>query len=276
MKITLQFIFRTLILLSFFAFMPKVFAQGTDKVYMLDGKTNEGKVIAINTDKIKFAYKGETLEYELNKADINKIVFASGREEMFNSPNAVKVSSSTNAERKGKLAVLPFHFTTNDNQLLSADLQHRIQSDCSDSFRHDATGLTVIDPMQVNAILAKNGITEENAATVAPQDLASMLGAQYVVFGTANITNKGSHSYGSEVKTYDDKDKKNGSKGTSVSSSSGTTTTAYGTDIELRIYNDTGANVQNSSRTSFGDTLDSYKATIKYLVKRTPFGIKSK
>lgn len=257
-------------------FCAGVSAQGIDKVIMLDGKTNEGKVIAINNDKVKFTYKGETLEYELNKADISKIVFASGREETFNSSNAVKVSSSTNTERKGKLAVLPFHFTTNDNQLLSADLQHRIQSDCSDSFRHDATGLTVIDPMQVNAILAKNGITEENIAAALPQDVAVMLGAQYVVFGTANITNKGSHSYGSEVKTYDDKDKKNGSKGTSVSSSSGTTIITYGTDIELRIYNDAGANVQNSSRTSFGDTLDSYKATIKYLVKRTPFGIKSK
>lgn len=276
MRTIIRLLFKTLLLLSFFALLPKAFAQGTDKVYMLDGKTNEGRVIAINSDKVKFAYKGETLEYEFSKTDINKIVFASGREETFNSPNAVKISSSANAERKGKLAVLPFHFTTNDNQLLSADLQHRIQSDCSDSFRHDATGLTVIDPMQVNAILAKNGITEENAATVAPQDLAVMLGAQYIVFGTANITNKGSHSYGNEVKTYDDKDKKNGSKGTSVSTSSGTTTIAYGTDIELRIYNDTGANIQNSSRTSFGDTLDSYKATIKYLVKRTPFGIKSK
>jgi len=276
MKTISAFAFKILFIISFLAFVPKAFAQGTDKVYMLDGKTSEGKVTAITGDKIKFTYKGENLEYELNKADINKIVFASGREETYNSPNAVKISSSSPTDRKGKLAVLPFHFTTNDNQLMSADLQHRIQSDCADSFRHDATGLNVIDPMQVNAILAKNGVTEDNIATIAPQDLASMMGAQYVVFGTANITNKGSQSYGSEVKTYNDKDKKNGSKGTSVSSSTGTTTITYGTDIELRIYNDTGANVQNSSRTSFGDTLDSYKATIKYLVKRTPFGTKNK
>lgn len=270
-------IFRIIAVLFFFLTAMSSFAQGTDKVYMLNGKVNEGKVTAVNTAAIKFIYKGETLEYEFNKADINKIVFASGREDVINSPNSVRQAVPSNpTDRKGKLAVLPFKFTTNDQQLTLDDLQHRIQSDCSDSFRHDATGLAVIDPMQVNAILAQNGITEDNIMAKMPQDIAVMLGAQYVVFGVANITNKGSQSYGSEIKTYSDKDKKNSSKGTSVASTSGTTLITYGTNIDLKIYNDTGANVHSSSRESFGTELDSYKATIKYLVKRTPFGTKSK
>jgi hypothetical protein len=268
---------RTAAVLFFFLIALTSFAQGVDKVYMLSGQVNEGKVTSVNAGAIKFVYKGETLEYEFNKADINKIVFASGREDVFNSPNSVRQAvPSIPADRKGKLAVLPFKFTTNDQQLTLEDLQHRIQSDTSDSFRHDATGLVVIDPMQINAILTQNGITEDNIMAKAPQDLAELLGAQYVVFGVANITNKGSQNYGSTVTTSKDKYGATTTKGSSVTSTSGTTLITYGTNIDLKIYNDTGASVHSSSRESFGDTLDSYKATIKYLVKRTPFGTKSK
>lgn len=270
-------VFKTLAILFFFLGAVTSFAQGTDKVYMLDGKLNEGKVTANNATAIKFTYKGETLEYEFQKAEINKIVFASGREEVMNSPNTVRQSTASGpADRKGKLAVLPFKFTTNDQQLTLEDMQHRIQGDCADSFRHDAVGLVVVDPMQINAILAQNGITEDNIMAKTPQELATLLGAQYVVYGVANITNKGSQSYGSTVTSSKDKYGATTSKNTSVASTSGTTLITYGTNIDLKIYNDTGANVHSSSRESFGDTLDSYKATIKYLVKRTPFGSKSK
>jgi hypothetical protein len=268
---------RMVAVLFFFLTAITSSAQGVDKVYMLNGQVNEGKVTAVNAGAIKFIYKGETLEYEFNKADINKIVFASGREDVINSPNSVRQAvTSSPADRKGKIAVLPFKFTTNDQQLTLEDMQHRIQGDTSDSFRHDATGLVVIDPMQINAILAQNGITEDNIMAKTPQDLAALLGAQYVVYGVANITNKGSQNYGSTVTTSKDKYGATTTKGSSVTSTSGTTLITYGTNIDLKIYNDTGASVHSSSRESFGTELDSYKATIKYLVKRTPFGTKSK
>lgn len=269
-------LFKLILLLIFTA---SVYSQeGTDKLVMLNGQTKEGKVTAINSDNVKFVHKGETLEYEFKKAEINKIVFASGREEVFSNKQPAQQQTLSNpADRRNKLAVLPFNFTTNDDGLMSEDLSHRMQNDCVDDFKGDTSLITVQDPMETNALLARNNIDINNIQSVMPKDLAVMLGVEYVVYSTGNIVNKGSQTYGSEVSTYNDKDKyKNNSKGSTVTTNNSTTVIDYSTTIEMRIYNDEGKNVYSDSKNSFGSSLDSYKATIKYLVKRTPFGSKRK
>ena len=260
-------------------FTVNVYSQdAVDKVIMLNGESKEGKVTSMGNESIKFVYKGETLEYDLKKSEINKVIFASGREEVFNKKKTTQQQSmSTPADRRNKLAVLPFNFTTNDDGLMSEDLSHRMQNHCVDDFKGDTSLITVQDPMETNALLARNNIDINNIQSVMPKDLAVMLGVEYIVYSTGNIVNKGSQTYGSEVSTYKDKDKyKNNSKGSTVTTNNSTTVINYNTTIEMRIYNDEGKNVYSDSKNSFGSSLDSYKATIKYLVKRTPFGSKRK
>lgn len=260
----------------FLAFTLQSAAQGVDTVYMLNGETRAGKVTAINADAIKFVYKGETLEYEFKKTDINKIVYASGRTETYTQvQNSVEKQVSA-ADRKGKIAILPFNFTTNDTGLQAENMSHQIQQNCADAVSHEATQLKVQDPMQTNAILARNNLDAISVILQEPKELAAMLGVEFVVFGSTNIVNKGSSTYGSGSTTYQDKKDKSKSSGTEYSSNSSTTIINYETTVDIKIYNDQGTSIFNNTRTSFGTQIDSYKETVKYIIKRTPFGSKHK
>lgn len=252
----------------------------TDIVIMLSGEKKEGRVVSISDDAIKFIHKGETLEYELKKNQINKIDFASGRSEIINSTSTIAVTASTAEERKGKIAVLPFDYITNENASMSEKMGSEIQLDCYNSIKQNTIGLIPQDPLTTNSILAGKGIASTGIRLTPPREMAAILGVEYVVYGTANVTNKGSYTYGSGVTTYKDKEKKDGddkkSSGTAYSSNNSSTMTDYDTKIDLNIYNDKGENVYSQSRNAFGSSPDAYHGTINYLIKRTPFGNKKK
>ncbi|MBN9337519.1 MAG: hypothetical protein J0I88_06690, partial [Chryseobacterium sp.] len=60
-----------------------VYSQ-TDTITMTDGSELRGKVVKYNPNDITFIHQNETLEYTLNKKDISKITFSSGRIEYLN------------------------------------------------------------------------------------------------------------------------------------------------------------------------------------------------
>jgi len=80
--------------------------------------------------------------------------------------------------------------------------------------------------------------------------MAVLLGVEFVVYGIANVTNKGTSSYGSGSSVY--KGKESGKKettkasGTVYSSNSGTILTNYDTKIDLNFFNDQGASLYSS------------------------------
>lgn len=72
----------------------------------------------------------------------------------------------------------------------------------------------------------------------------------------------------------EEKHEKTQYSGTSFSSNNSTTKVDYSTEIDLNFYNDQGISLYSKSRRSFGSSIDSYVATLKYLIKRCPFGTK--
>jgi len=112
--------------------------------------------------------------------------------------------------------------------------------------------------------------------------LAGILGVEYVIYGTVNITNKGASTYGSAGTTYKEKENNTynsnksstNTKGSAFSSSNSTTTINYDTTVDFRMFNDRGDNLYSQSRHVFGTLVDAYKDGISYMVKRTPFGSK--
>jgi len=262
----------------------------SDVIFMTNGDKKEGKVVGVGQTTIKFRYKGEDLEYELNKSEIDHVVFASGRTESYNTqasapqPAGNTPVTTTAAERRGKLAIIPFEINTNDQGLMVDKMGKEMQSDCINAFKQYTHGVTVIDAHTVNTILAQNNITPDKYDSYAPKDLALMLGVQYVVLGNTEIMNKGTSSYGSGVSTYKDKDSqsKDGNKksekssGTAVTSTSSSTTIEYGTKCAMEIFDDTGSSVFSQKRDTFGTGLDAYLGSIDYMTKRTPFGSKAK
>lgn len=270
-----------LILLSFC--FNTLYAQ--DKVTMLNGDKKEGKVTAVRDDAIKFIHKGESLEYELKKTDISEIVFESGRKETFNqAASATKLTTVSPAERKGKIAVLPFNYITNEAALDPAAMGQQLQADTYNAIKANTAQLQLQDLMTTNSLLAKAGLTHADRDLKTPTEMAELLGVEYVVYGTASVTTKGSSTYQSGVTTYNGKATETKDKGKDSAKASGSTYTSntatvktdYDTKIDLSFYSDTGATIYSQSRQAFGSEADSYHNTISYLVKRCPFGTKAK
>jgi len=271
-----------LFFMALFCHMITALAQ--DKVTMSNGEKREGKVVSVSENAIKFVYKGETLEYEFKKADINKIEFSSGRTEVINAMGASAATSSTAAERKGKIAVLPFDFITNDSSIDVTAISQQLQTETYNSIKANTSVKEVQDPITTNSLLAKAGLSRSNITTRTPQEMAILLGVENVVYGIANVTTKGSSTYGSGISTVDGKatEKKEGRKettkvsGTVFNSNNASTTVEYDTKIDLNFYTDQGKNIYSESRKAFGSGFDAHSATVNYLIKRCPFGTKAK
>jgi len=271
-----------------------VVAQDTvDVITKLNGEEMKGKVLSIDEATITFVYAGEQLEYKIDKSEINKILFASGRTQVFNEVGApASVAAPANsvsnvpsaADRRGKIAVLPFEFSTNDGSVQGENLDSRAQMECARSLRDNTNNIVVQDPRTTNALLAKNNIDASSIATMLPADLAVLLGVEYVLFGTLNVENKGTLTTGSEVTTYKDKNKSESergkyerkSSGTEVSSGNSSTSITYDVRIGLSLYNDQGKSVYSDSREPFGSGVESYISGMDYMIKRMPFGTKNK
>jgi len=239
---------RILFFMVLFCNVVAVMAQ--DKITMLNGEKREGKVLAVKDDAVKFVYKGETLEYEFKKADISTIEFASGRTEVINAASVATVSSNP-AARKGKVAVLPFEFITNDGSLDVTAMSHQLQTETYNSVRDNTTLKQVQDPITTNSLLAKAGLSGTNLTTKSPTEMAELLGVEHVLYGIANVTIQGSSTYGNGVSTVDGKStekkqdsnkKTTKSSGTVFNSNNATVQTNYDTKIDLNLYNDQGTN----------------------------------
>lgn len=283
----------SLMLLLSGAMATQGFAQSkTDVVIMLNGERKEGKVLEIQSNTVQFKHTGEDLKYELPKADIGKIQFATGRVELINeAPQAAASGSSSSpqsaqnaANRKNKVAVLPFGFISNEPGLRSDQMGKQLQANAASSLRKNTSNIIVQDPLTTNRLLAQNNIDINDAAALDPQALAVVLGVEYVVLGTVDLINKGTISTGSSSTVYKDKAQQSRDKNSRDTKASGTATTGnsaitssnYDTRVTLNIYTDQGSTYYSKSRNAFGNRADSYSNTMDYLIKRTPFGTKGR
>jgi len=278
------------ILICFMSIMAVAQESEVDVVTKMNGEEMRGKVTKMGDESITFVYHGEDLSYEVNKSEIHKIVFSSGRTQVINDLAAPAASSAQGppvvsaAERKGKIAVLPFEFTTNDQSLLNENFENRAQMETARSIRENTSNIIVQDPRTTNSLLQQNGIDPQQLSAMPPKDVAVMLGVEFIVYGTLNADNEGARTYGSEVTTYKDKEEKKyesdktkkTDKGTAISSGSSTTTITYDLRVGLSMYNDQGNNVFSDSREPFGSGLDAFPSSLDYMIKRTPWGSKHK
>lgn len=178
-----------------------------------------------------------------------------------------------------KVAILPFEIVSNEPSLNTEEMAKKIQADCESSFGKN-TSLQVQSSRTTNATLLKNNILLSKLDAAAPNELATMLGVQYVVFGRMELQNKGASTYGSSYSNDNSKTKKNdnnrSSNSNSYGSSSSVTTLEYQTHLNLEIFDNTGTKVYSENRSPFGSSADAYKSGLDYMIKRTAFGSKHK
>lgn len=263
----------TLLFIGLFFFVSSYAQEKFDTLYMKNSDVNIGTISAIDEGIISFIYKGEKLGYTFKKNDIDKIVFASGRVENLNKPAANRITKSTE-DHHNKIAVLPFAYI-NTNQETNTEMGYKVQDECYTLLSNKVATLTVQDPSTTNALLGKASVTPENIRSFTMTELCDVLGVEYLLRGTisSNITSttsSGSASY--DAKSGNSSGKTgNSTKSSGSVYSSSSTQENFKTSVLMEIYTDEGKKIFGQDRTSFWTTVDAYKSTLQYLVKKSPF-----
>ena len=251
-----------------------------DVILKINGEEMTGKVTKINTSSLQFVYQNESIEYTVNKSDINKITFASGRVEFF---NAAKNNSNSELENHhNKVAVLPFGYIKNQ-ETSNPTIQIKFQLESYSIFKKKAVSLKFQDPISTNALLTKAGITNNNLEGFTMGEIANILGVEYIIQGLVSIEKTSVTSFSnttsnSKTKNKAHVDKKghiigdiwNSNNKKTNSSTFGSSTQNYSTNITMNIYSDKGDNLFSQDHQSFWNTQNAYKITLNYLAKRTP------
>lgn len=247
----------------------QIYAQeNLDHVLMLNGENKAGKVVGISTDAIDFIHDGESLKYSLNKSNISKIEFASGRIEMFNEMPSKASENAVLVDHHNRIAILPFTYIKNGEQKKNDAMERKVQNEFSSLMRGHIGILKAQSTQETNATLAKNGVNDENFIQYTMPELANMLGVEYIIQTTLSISEQGATSYNSSSVTINKNQEKNRVSGFSSSSSS--TQIQFQTEVDMLLYNDKGDVVWSQSKESFWPNEDAYQQTLKFLLKRMP------
>lgn len=254
-------------------------ATGKDVVYKTSGEQMTGKVIKITDTDVSFVYTGEEAEYVINKADIQKIVHASGRVETFTgaaSPPSTRHNepvsmTASPVDHHNKIAVLPFVFLI-DRQSGAPEMGYKAQDDTYSFLVKHSAGYTVQDTRTTNALLLKAGVTRDKMMGFTMKEICDILGVEYVIDGTIT-QNKGyaTTSTGGSTNTAikRDGDKVKALKTTDVGYTN--SVQRYEVAVALNIFMDNNASIYNQQHKAFLTSTDaSYGSPLDYLLKRCP------
>lgn len=273
---------KLIFVLSFF-FCANLFAQQNDLkndiIVTTDGQFLQVKVIKVGADLLTFSYPGESVVYELKPDGINKIVFASGRTQNFNSTNAAKINGSGMSDSlvppavktpgfvENTLAIVPLEFEQNgsfEKNLASEATDYMMDLTSGQAKNH---GIEVLPKDKAIEKLLEAGINYNDLRQSSPDRLREVMGTEYILFVSINETNKDSTKI----------DKSNYMAEDSVSGSIGQIQRA----IELNVYNpdskekaygmDFSEQVfirksQDNQQSVPAD--DAWKSSLKYLVEQ--------
>ncbi|MCF6348488.1 MAG: hypothetical protein L3J20_09350 [Flavobacteriaceae bacterium] len=258
-----------------------------DIILKTNGEEMEGNIKEINDDAIKFVYKNESIAYKVNKGDIVKITFSSGRVEFFNKLTTQNSSSNSKKfnleDHHNKVAILPFGYIK-DQEDGSRAMSNKIQNETFSLFNKNRAGLSFQNTQTTNALLIKAGVRDNNIQGFTMGEICNILSVEYVIQGVVSVErttqsnintsssttkNKGNNAYVTKNGRIIGDVFGNGKSKTSSSSIS-TNIQNYATSMTINIYNDRGDSIFSQDHTSFWNTQDAYKITLKYLAKRSP------
>lgn len=246
--------------------------KANDRVIFLNGDSKEGTVTNFTKEKISFVHCDETLDYEFNKKEIERIEFASGRTEYISVKKAASPSNLTNT--RNRVAVLPIEYIADGNAERTTYMHTFLQEIAISYLSRSATELIFLDANEINARLLKNEITSANSRQYTPKELANILEIEYVIMGSV-LQDKGKlvtvvNQNTNKKQTVQQNSKQIKISGKSNSHAAEVTRQDIETQVSFSIYSETGQKIYDNSRRSILSDADAYKNAIKYLLKRTP------
>ena len=248
-----------------------------DEILLTNGVEYIGKVTEINEKEVKFSHKGESLVYTIAKSQIFRIAFASGRTEIFSSPdnsNGKPSGDNKTPIDKDMIAILPFRFVSNKLYPGWEEMAYKIQEEAYVQSLANLPRYKFLAPATTNAILLKKGINPQQLRAYTMDEIANLLGVGFVMTGEVNMRSTGYTQAGSQS-VYQNNNNNYNKPGGSSSQTNTTVVTnnkvteSFATGVTLKIYNDKGSTIFTRSRESVWNIPDAYKATLNYLLKRT-------
>ncbi|MEO9891711.1 hypothetical protein [Aurantibacter sp.] len=249
--------------------------NASDQIYLGNGEIVEATVKKVEPNTITFSYLGENLENIVEKTEVLKIVFKSGREQAFNTSISSKGVVSADFEyppmKSNEGAILPFEFVFDG--AVAPEEGFEAQEFYYNNLMRKPERNTIAyqDPEVTRKRLRNAGITEANhMRDYEMEEIAKIVGAGIMVTGkiTVDYRSTTSSSSGSTTTKVDAKKK----RVKSYSSDYSTSMDEFNTKVLFRIYDKGGNKIVDVKRVPFlATTRDNYVTALNYLMKRTPY-----
>lgn len=250
--------------------------NASDQLFLTNGESISVKVKKVEPNTITYVYLGEDLENVVEKDNVEKIIFKSGREQQF-STRSKSGSGGKSADYEYPLmksnmgAILPFEFVFDGSPSPEEGIE--AQEFYYDNLMRKPERNTI--PYQDSETTRKRlrivGI--KNALDIRDyemEEIAKIVGAGILVTGkiTVNYRSTTSTSTGSTTTRIDTKKK----KVKTYSSDYNTSSDEFNTKVIFRIYDKNGNKVIDETRRPFlATTRTNYITALNYLMKRTPY-----
>jgi len=241
--------------------------NASDHIFLTNGETIAVKVKKVSPNTITYVYLGEDLENEVEKDDVIKIVFKSGREQLFNEATSGGSKRSANFEyppmRANDGAVLPFEFVFDGAPAPEEGIEAQEYYYNNLMRRPERNTIAYQDSETTLKRLRDAGITQANdMRDYDMAEIAKIVGAGILITGKITVDYRSTTSSTSGSTTTKVNTKKKRVK--SYSSDYSTSTDEFDTKD--------GNKLVDIKRVPFmASTRNNYVTALNYLMKRTQY-----
>ncbi len=267
-----------IVLALFLGVFCSIHAQenNSDQLFLSNGESFAVTVKKVEPETITYSFVGENLENVVIKANVEKIIFKSGREQQFSgsgASNAVSIPDDfefpTMKQNEG--AVLPFEFVVDGtaNPEEGTEAQEYYYNNLMR--RPERNTIPYQDAETTQKRLRAAGINDAfEMREYEMTEIAEIVGAGILITGkiTVDYRSTNSSTSGSTTTKVDTKKKKVKTYSSDYSSS----TDEYDTHVVFRVYDKDGKKLMDENRRPFlATTRNNYVTALNYLMKRTPY-----
>ena len=246
-----------------------------DQIFMTTGETIVVKVKKVAPNTITYSYVGEDLENIIEKDAVAKIIFKSGREQLFTAASSDGANRNANYEypamKVNQGAILPFEYIFEGEPAPEEGFEAQEFYYSNLMRRPERNTIIYQDAEVTHKRLRKAGINRANEMRdYEMSEIAKIVGAGILITGKITVDYRSTTSSSTGPSSTKLDAKKNRVK--SYSSDYSMSTDEFDTKVLFRIYDKDGAKLVDIKRTPFmSTTRNGYVTALNYLMKRTAY-----
>ncbi len=250
--------------------------NASDQLFLSNGETLAVTVQKVEPETITYSFTGEDLENVVDKANVEKIIFKSGREQQFSGGASSETASIPNnfeypTMKSNEGAVLPFEFVIDGTAHPEEGTEAQEYYYNNLMRRPERNTIPYQDTETTRKRLRAAGINDAfDMREYEMTEIAEIVGAGILITGKISVDYRSTNSStsGSTTTKVDTKKKKVKTYSSDYSSS----TDEYDTHVVFRVYDKDGNKLIDENRRPFmATTRDNYVSALNYLMKRTPY-----